>query len=108
MPKKELRTIPVHALGDERVHLALPHHGHLRQGRLKTLCGKQAVSELPLFAAIEAKSRCRTCFGKVDEHGYLEEAETVRAAKVQASGVKPGGKVIPLPTRKKSGGRESD
>ena len=108
MPKKELRPIPVHALGDERVHLALPHHGHLRQGRLKTLCGKQAVSELPLFAAIEAKSRCRTCFGKVDEHGYLEEAETVRAGKAQASGAEPGGKVIPLPARKKTSSRESD
>lgn len=108
MPKKEQRTIPVHALGDERVHLALPHHGHLRQGRLKTLCGKQAVSELPLFAAIEAKSRCRTCYGKVDEHGYLEAAATVSAAKAEARDVKPGGKVIPLAARKKTGARESD
>jgi len=108
LAKKEQRTIPVHAFGDERVHLALPHHGHLRQGRLKTLCGKQAVSELPLFAAIEAKSRCRTCFGKVDEHGYLEAAEAVRTAKTQARGAKPGGKVIPLSARKKAGGGESD
>ena len=64
--------MPVHALDDERVHLAPPHHGLLRQGRLKTLCGKLAVSELPLFAAAEASSRCRTCFGKVDEHGYVK------------------------------------
>jgi hypothetical protein len=108
LAKKEQRTIPVHALGDERVHLALPHHGQLRQGRLKTLCGKQAVSELPLFAAIEAKSRCRTCFGKVDEHGYLKEVETVPAAKAQARDAKPGGKVIPLSARKKTGRGESD
>lgn len=73
--KKEQRTIPVHVLDDERVHLALPHHGRLRQGRLKTLCGKLAVTELSLFATIESKSRCRTCFGKVDEHGYLKEGE---------------------------------
>jgi hypothetical protein len=110
LAKKDQRTIPVHALGDERIHLARPHHGRLRQGRLKTLCGKQAVSELPLFAAIEAKgnSRCRTCFGKVDEHGYLKEVETVRAVKAKASDVKPGGKLIPLSARKNSGGRESD
>jgi hypothetical protein len=108
LAKKDQRTIPVHALGDERVHLALPHHGQLRQGRLKTLCGKQAVSELSLFATIEAKSRCRTCFAKVDEHGYLEEVETARAAKAQASDVKPSGKVIPLSARKKTGARESD
>jgi len=68
------RTIPVHALGDERVHLALPHHGRLRLGRLQTLCGKQAVSELPLFATLEPKSRCRACFGKVDEHGCVKAA----------------------------------
>jgi hypothetical protein len=108
LAKKDQRTIPVHALGDERVHLALPHHGQLRQGRLKTLCGKQAVSELPLFAAIEAKSRCRICFGKVDEHGYLEDVEKVPAAKALASGVKPGGKVVPLSARKKSSAGESD
>ena len=108
MAKKEQRTIPVHALGDERVHLALPHHGQLRQGRLKTLCGKQAVSELPLFAAIEAKSRCRACFGKVDEHGYLADAAATGAGKAQAHGAKPGGKVIPLPASKKTGSRESD
>ena len=98
--KKEQRTIPVHALGDERVHLALPHHGRLRQGRLKTLCDKLAVSELPLFATIEAKSRCRTCFGKVDDHGYLKAAEA--AAKPVAGQVKPSAKVIPLPTKRRT------
>ncbi|HZP21736.1 MAG TPA: hypothetical protein VFB16_16210 [Bauldia sp.] len=65
------RTIPVHALGDARVHLAPPHHKMLKLGRLKTLCGKQAVSEVPLFAATAGKP-CKTCFGKVDEHGYLK------------------------------------
>ena len=73
--KQPQRTMPVHALDDERVHLALPHHGLLRQGRLKTLCGLQAVSELPLFAAIEPKRRCRTCFAKVDERGYVKEKD---------------------------------
>ena len=98
--KQEQRTIPVHALGDERVHLALPHHGRLRQGRLKTLCDKLAVSELPLFATIEAKSRCRTCFGKVDEHGYLKEAEN--SAKPEAGRTRRSAKVIPLPAKKKT------
>jgi hypothetical protein len=92
----EQRTIPVHALGDERVHLALPHHGRMRQGRLKTLCGKQAVSELPLFARIEAKSRCRICFGRVDEHGYLKEGEA--AEKPSAA---PKAKVVPLPAKRR-------
>ena len=64
------RTIPVHVLADERVHLALPHLGRLRQGQLKTLCDKIAVSELTPFALAGPKSaRCRTCFGKVDAEG---------------------------------------
>jgi len=64
------RTIPVHAFADERVHLALPHLGRLRQGSLKTLCGKVAVSELSPFALAAPKSiRCRACFGKVDAEG---------------------------------------
>lgn len=68
------RTIPVHALGDERIHLAPAHQGRLKQGRLKTLCGKQAVTALSLFAPAEAKARrCKTCFGLVDEHGDLKE-----------------------------------
>lgn len=72
MPEKRRRTIPVHALDDDRVHLALARPGHLRQGRLKTLCGKLAVTELPLFAAAEAGKRCRTCFGKLDQDGMVE------------------------------------
>ena len=60
------RPIPVHALGDKRTHLALPYRGRLRQGRLKTLCGLQAVTELPLFAMAEKKGRCRKCFAMVD------------------------------------------
>ena len=102
--KKEQRTIPVHVLGDERVHLAPPHHGRLRQGRLSTLCGKQAVSELPLFAGIEAKSRCRSCFGKVDEHGYLKGTEAV--AEPKAGKAKRSAEVIPIATGKKTGRRE--
>ena len=106
--EKQQRTIPVHALGDERVHLALPHHGRLRQGRLKTLCDKLAVSELPLFATIETISRCRTCFGKVDEHGYLKEPGAEAAAKPAAGRGKGSAKVIPLPARKKPAARADD
>jgi len=66
------RTIPVHVLADERVHLALSYLGRLRQGQLKTLCGKLAVSELTPFALAGPKStRCRTCFGKVDAEGQF-------------------------------------
>jgi len=100
--KTEQRTIPVHALGDERVHLAPPHHGRLRLGRLKTLCGKQAVSELPLFATVEAKSRCRTCFGRVDEHGYMTAADPAEA---EASRAKPAARIIPLSVGKKTSRR---
>jgi hypothetical protein len=67
---KPQRTIPVHALDDQRVHLAPPHHGRLAQGRLKTLCGKLAVTALPLFAAA-GDDRCKTCFAKVDEDGFV-------------------------------------
>ena len=81
----------------------MPHHGRLRQGHLKTLCDKLAVSELSLFATSDAKSRCRTCFGKVDEHGYLKEADS--PAKPDSGGVRRGAKVIPLPEKKKTGGR---
>ncbi len=96
----ERRTIPAHALGDERVHLALPHHGRLRQGRLRTLCGKQAVSELPLFASIEAKSRCRICFGKVDEHGYLKEGETGEEPSTRPK-TKASAEVIPMAAKRR-------
>jgi hypothetical protein len=70
MAGKMQRTIPVHALDDSRVHLALPRLGHLAQGRLKTLCGKLAVTELPLFASAGG-NRCRICFGKVDADGFV-------------------------------------
>jgi hypothetical protein len=72
MSPKPHRTIPVHALDDKRVHLAPPRLGHLRQGRLKTLCGRLAVTELPLFAAAGA-NRCRTCFAKVDADGFVTD-----------------------------------
>ena len=71
--KKPQRTIPVHALADERTHLALAHLGRLKQGQLKTLCGLQVVSELSPFAlAGPARARCRSCFGKVDKDGYVK------------------------------------
>ncbi len=71
--KRTQRTIPVHAFGNTRIHLALPHIGRLRLGRLKTLCGLQAVTELSPFAMAEPpKSRCATCFGRVDAEGNLK------------------------------------
>jgi len=64
------RTMPVHALADERVHLAMAQPGRLRQGYLRTLCALQAVSALSPFALADpAQKRCRTCFGKVDADG---------------------------------------
>lgn len=72
MARKPVRTIPVHVLDESRVHLAPPRLGHLAQGRLKTLCGKLAVTELPLFAAAGG-NRCRTCFAKVDEDGFVKQ-----------------------------------
>lgn len=68
---KRQRTIPVHVLNDKRVHLAPPRLGHLEQGRLKTLCGKLAVTALPLFASAGG-NRCRTCFAKVDHEGFAK------------------------------------
>ena len=72
MASRPKRTIPVHVLADERVHLAPAHLGRLKQGRLKTLCGKLVVSELSPFAvAGPGRQRCRICFGKVDEQGQM-------------------------------------
>ena len=71
MNAKRQATIPVHALNDRRVHLALPRLGHLRQGRLNTLCGKLAVTALPLFSAATS-NRCKTCFGAVDPEGFVK------------------------------------
>jgi hypothetical protein len=74
--KKPARTIPVHALADERIHLAPAHLGRLKQGYLKTLCGLQVVSELSPFALAEpARLRCCSCFAKVDADGHLKSAE---------------------------------
>ena len=74
MATRPQRTIPVHALADERVHLAPAHLGRLKQGRLKTLCGKLAVSALSPFAVAEpGRQRCRTCFGKVDGEGQMKD-----------------------------------
>ncbi|MCB1501380.1 MAG: hypothetical protein KDK07_16610 [Bauldia sp.] len=70
---KPQRTMPVHALDDARVHLAPVRRGHLAQGRLKTLCGKLAVTELPLFAAA-GRNRCRTCFARIDDEGFIRTA----------------------------------
>jgi hypothetical protein len=70
MPVRRIRTIAVHAMGDERVHLAPARLGHLRQGRLQTLCNRLAVTELSPFAAA-GSNRCRTCFGKVDSDGMF-------------------------------------
>lgn len=70
--KKGARTLPVHALADDRIHLAAAQLGRLRQGYLKTLCGQQAVSELSPFALADPKrKRCRACFGKVDQDGLF-------------------------------------
>jgi hypothetical protein len=58
------RTIPVHALADDRIHLAPAHLGRLRQGQLKTLCGLVAVTALsPFVLADPEMARCKTCFG---------------------------------------------
>ncbi len=73
MARKPTRTIPVHVLDDSRVHLAPPRLGYLEQGRLKTLCGRLAVTALPLFAAAET-NRCRICFRKVDAEGFVKAA----------------------------------
>lgn len=71
MARKPQRGIPVHVLDDGRVHLAPPRLGHLEQGRLKTLCGKLAVTALPLFSAAGG-NRCRACFAKVDADGLIK------------------------------------
>jgi hypothetical protein len=93
MAKTAKRPIPVHALGDERLHLALPYRGRLKQGRLNTLCGLQAVSELPLFAMAEKGKRCKTCFAKIDEDGFLVETAPSRATPPRA-GRRPALKVV--------------
>jgi hypothetical protein len=70
VPAKKIRTIAVHALDDPRVHLAPARPGHLRQGRLRTLCGRLAITALSPFAAAQP-NRCRTCFSKADANGMV-------------------------------------
>jgi outer membrane biosynthesis protein TonB len=91
----ERRTINVHVLGDERVHLAIAHLGRLQQGRLETLCGRLAVTQLSPFAAaaVKAADRCRVCFGKVDEDGLLKAELVEKRAPAKA---KPSADVIDL------------
>jgi len=86
-------------MGDQRVHLALAHLGRLKQGRLLTLCGKLAVTQLSPFAAaaVKAVDRCRTCFGKVDEDGMVK-AEAGAAKKAP---VKPKAEVVSLAEARK-------
>ena len=79
MPNRRLRTIPVHAMDDQRVHLAPARLGHLRQGRLQTLCGRLAVTELSPFAAA-TPNRCRTCYSKVDDEGMADAEIAQRAS----------------------------
>jgi hypothetical protein len=95
----ERRTITVHVLGDERIHLAPAHLGRLKQGRLQTLCGKLAVTQLSPFAAAAAKAgeRCRVCFGKVGEDGMLK-AEAIKPAKPPKE--QPTAKILPGPKPK--------
>ena len=85
MPARRVRTIAVHAMDDPRVHLAPARPGHLRQGRLLTLCGRLAVTELSPFAAA-GPNRCRTCYGKIDDEGMVDPAvlKPVPAAKKPA------------------------
>ncbi|HVV65724.1 MAG TPA: hypothetical protein VHC42_09655, partial [Rhizomicrobium sp.] len=74
---REPRTIPVHVLGDERIHLAPPHFGRLKQGQLKTLCGLVAVTALsPFVMAEEKRARCPVCFrtGKAASTGSERKA----------------------------------
>jgi hypothetical protein len=86
--------IPVHVLDDTRVHLAPPYHGRLRQGRLKTLCGKLAVSELPLFVMAETKGRCPKCFATLDEAATSASSAGSKELRRQARAEgRKGGKV---------------
>ena len=97
----EKPPILVHALDDRRIHLAPPHHGRLRQGRLKTLCGRLAVSELPLFAMAETGGRCPACF-RMLAGGTAEKpanAASPRAAAKKAAS--PAGKPKPAASKKK-------
>jgi hypothetical protein len=96
----ERRTIPVHAFDDERVHLAVAHLGRLQQGRLETLCGRLAVTQLSPFAVAAGKAadRCRVCFRKVDEDGLLRAELVAKKAPAKA---KPTAEIIDLAGKRK-------
>jgi len=98
----ERRTITVHAFDDQRVHLALAHLGRLKQGRLLTLCGRLAVTQLSPFAAAAAKAadRCRTCFGKVDEEGSVKAEAAAKPRPAKADKPRPSAKILPGPRPK--------
>jgi hypothetical protein len=88
------RTITVHAFDDERIHMAPAQLGRLKQGRLNTLCGRLAVTELsPFAAAAAASARCRVCFAKIDESGHVKpgalpaKPATAKPAKAKPSTV---------------------
>jgi hypothetical protein len=78
----------VHAMDDARVHLAPARLGHLRQGRLQTLCGRLAVTELSPFAAA-GPNRCRTCYARVDDEGMVDPAELKPASSAKQRAYKP-------------------
>jgi hypothetical protein len=69
-------------MDDPRVHLAPAYLGRLRQGNLKTLCGRLAVTELSPFAAA-TPNRCRTCYSKVDDEGMVDIEMVKRASATQ-------------------------
>jgi hypothetical protein len=74
----ETRTIPVHALADERIHLAPAHLGRLKQGRLKTICGLLAVTALSPFVLAEPeRRRCPTCFPAAKAGGQSRQRRPI-------------------------------
>ena len=74
-------------MDDPRVHLAPAHLGRLGQGRLKTVCGRLAVTELSPFAAA-TPNRCRTCYSKVDDEGMLDPGAIKHASTVKRPATK--------------------
>ena len=88
MPARRVRTVPVHAMDDARVHLAPARPGHLRQGRLLTLCGRLAVTALSPFAGA-GPNRCRSCYAKVDDEGMVDPAELKPAPAAKKAATKP-------------------
>ena len=70
--KEPKKTVPVNAAApDDRVHLAPPGmRGKMMDGRLETLCGLIAVSQLAGLPTKHIRNRCPDCYGKVDPYGY--------------------------------------